>query len=123
MGFFQKLFKKLTKKELPHKIIKSKSDINKYFDKDINLYRYSKFIEYVYKNDEWELIEGFHTIGVSDDTSFEEASSKSTSFLEDYDKYNKYTKIRTCFKGGSAATFAFEDGSLMTMHEKKTDCK
>jgi hypothetical protein len=96
------------------------SEINKYYDKETNLYRYSKFVEYTDENgDTYKYIEGFQTITVLEETSFEEASSKSI-YNKDNINQNKKNRLKQYLLGrngkstGCVSKWLFEDGSLMT---------
>ena len=120
---FSNFFSKIKiKKNIPQRqIIKQKTQVNKYFDPESELYRYSKFNYYIDKQDNlYEFIEGFHTIPVSEEVSFDEASSLSISFKTDIKSYNKkLIKHQSLINPqkethGSTYKYLYEDGSLLT---------
>lgn len=120
---FNQIFDKLRRKKnvVRQEIVKDKTETKKYLDTKCNLYRYSKFNFYSDKSDElYELIEGFHTIPVHEDVDFEEATSKSISFKENHEDFEKklllHQSLINAQKGtkGSTYKYMFEDGSLLT---------
>ena len=87
------------KNKVQRQIVKEKTEPNKYLDEECNLYRYSIFIHHSDKNDDlYEFIEGFHTIPVKEVASFEEAASKSISFKENYETFNKKLLLHQSLK-------------------------
>jgi hypothetical protein len=123
---FNPLFDKLRRKKNPsqipqREIVSDETEPNKYLDTECNLYRYSKFIHHLDKNDElYEFIEGFHTIPVHEEIDFEEAASKSISFNANHESYKKKLLRHQLMKNpqrgtrGSTYEYMFEDGSLLT---------
>jgi hypothetical protein len=102
-------------------IVKDKTETTKYLDPECNLYRYSKFDFYSDKSDVlYEFIEGFHTIPVQEEVTFEEAISKSIAFKENCKDFEKklllHQSLMNSEKGtrGSTYKYIFEDGSLLT---------
>ena len=71
-------------------------------------------------DDLYEFIEGFHTIPVPEEVSFEEAASRSISFKESKEHFKKkllvHQSLINSSEGtrGSAYKYMFEDGSLLT---------
>ncbi|MFH1708430.1 MAG: hypothetical protein ABIF71_11025 [Planctomycetota bacterium] len=110
-------------KACKRKIVKIKTETNKYKDPDCGLYRHSKLDHYVDDNDYlYECTMGFHSIPVPLSASFEEALCKSISFSENPEEQDyqpvefmdlvnakKHTK-------GSTSKLVFRDGSFMTTY-------
>lgn len=109
------------KNNIQRQIVKVKTETNKYFDSEYNLYRYSKFTYFSDQMDDlYEFIEGSHTIPVPEEVSFEEAASRSISFKENKEDFEKKLLVHQslinpskCTKG-STCKYMFEDGSLLT---------
>jgi len=123
IGFFKKYFKSKPSKEteIQESIILKSTDIQKYFDPECKLFRYSKFLYYIDEKDElYEHIEGFHTIPVAEEKSFEDAAAMSISFKDDYEQYEKKLILHQYLRNpqlgtrGSTYKWQFEDGSLLT---------
>lgn len=119
----KKIFNTLGKKKnnIQRKIVKVKTETNKYLDPEHNLYRYSKFNHFSDEMDDlYEFIEGFHTIPVPEEVSFEEAASRSISFKENKKRFEKKLLVHQSLKNpsegtrGSTYKYMFEDGSLLT---------
>jgi len=101
--------------------VDNRTETNKYYDAEINLYRYSQFNFYSDQSDDlYELIEGFHTVPVTEEISFEEAASRSISFRDNCKDIEKklleHQSLMNPQKGtrGSTYKYVFEDGSLLT---------
>ena len=122
IGFIKKYFKSKPPKEpeIQESIILKSTDTQKYFDHECKLFRYSKFLYYIDEKDElYEHIEGFHTIPVAEEMSYEEAAAMSISFKDDYEYEKKlilhqYLRNPQLGTRGSTYKWQFEDGSLLT---------
>jgi hypothetical protein len=117
--YFRKLITKINKPQ--RQIIKRETTTNKYFDPECNLYRYSLFNCYLDELDSfYEFIEGFHTIPISEEVSFDEASSQSISFKAERDTYDKRLLKQQLLKNSQKGTrtstskYTYADGSLLT---------
>ena len=109
------------KNNVQRQIVEVKTETNKYIDPEYKLYRYSKFNYFSDKMDDlYEFIEGFHTIPVPEEVSFEEAASRSISFRENNENFEKKLLVHQSLKNptkgtrGSTYKYMFEDGSLLT---------
>lgn len=107
--------------ETKQSIILKSTEIQKYFDPECKLFRYSKFLYYIDENDElYEHIEGLHTIPVEEETSLEDAAAMSIAFKADYENYEKRLLLHQYLRNpqlgtkGSTYKWQFEDGSLLT---------
>lgn len=123
-----RMIKKIFKSEPPEiqqktkqSIIIKSTEIQKYFDPECKLFRYSKFLHCIDENDElYEHIEGFHTVPVAEETSFEDAAGRSISFKDNYEDYEKKLLLHQYLRNpemgtrGSTYKWQFEDGSLLT---------
>lgn len=109
------------KNNIQRKIKLSKTGTNRYFDSEHNLYRYFKFNYFVDQMDSlYEFIEAFHTIPVPKEVGFEEAASRSISFKESKEHFEKKLLMNQPLtnpsKGtkGSLCKYMFKDRSLLT---------
>ena len=110
-----------TAPETQRNIVEERSDVTRYFDCEVGLYRYSQFCHCLDKDDDlYELITGFHTIPVPEETSFEEARSRSLSFADNAQflerKLIGHLSLTHPERGtrDSVYRWVLEDGSLMT---------
>ena len=123
IGFIKKFLKSKPPEEpeTQEKITLKSTEIQKYFDPECKLFRYSKFLHYIDENDElYEHIDGFHTVPVEEETSFEEATGRSISFKDNHEDYEKKLLLHQYLRNpemgtrGSTYKWQFEDGSLLT---------
>ena len=106
---------------IQRQIIQVKTETDKYFDSEHNLYRYFKFSYFLDKMDDlYQFVQAFHTIPVPEEVSFEEAASRSISFKESKEHFEKKLLVHQSLKNpskgttGSICKYLFKDGSLLT---------
>ncbi len=110
-----------TAPETQRNIVEEVSGVTRYFDCDAGLYRYLQFCLCCDEDDDlYELITGFHTIPVPEETSFEEARSRSLSYTDTAQYLERkligHLSLRDPERGtrDSVYRWVLEDGSLLT---------